>query len=71
VQQFIISFHVNEASLADAETWKNKVLKILESYKPQLVSPTTGAGTWCSGHVEAVADQAPSKPNVVEMTPRE
>lgn len=69
MKSFQIAFHVQEENEAAAQSWLERVRKILKAYEPELVSPTTKAGTFCEGHVIGESsDPRPKK--VVEMGPR-
>jgi len=73
--EFQISFHVQEKDETDARIWLENVTKILGAYRSQLVSPKTGMGAWCSGHVQpsnsGAEPAAPRTDNVISMGPRE
>lgn len=73
MKKYQIIFHVDEMSEDDARKWLDKVSSILTAYRDKLVSSSTGAGTWCSGHFELMesSESGSSAQNVLQMGPRQ
>jgi len=75
--QWGITFHVEEKTEAAAIEWHRRVSKILEAYRSELVSPSTGDGAWCVGHVNPATNNDSAAPatagpaQVLQMGPRQ